>query len=115
MKDQFVTYDIALKLKKLGFNENCFAKINYRDDLVFCTDKLISNQFLHLSFAVPLWQQVVDWLNEKGIYISYSKSNCNDKPIYTITYYCEFRNRLNDLFESDKETAFLQAINLVKK
>ena len=25
MKDQFVTYEIALKLKELGFDEECFA------------------------------------------------------------------------------------------
>ena len=31
MKDQFVPYDIALKLKELGFNDECFGYYDYTE------------------------------------------------------------------------------------
>lgn len=31
MQEQFVTYEIALKLKELGFNEPCFAYYDEED------------------------------------------------------------------------------------
>ena len=66
MKEQFVTYEIALKLKELGFNEKCFGyfgiqneveiEISYNSDL-----NLIRRNFI----SAPLWQQVIDWFKEK--------------------------------------------------
>ena len=33
MKEQFVTYEIALALKELGFNEACFAVFDRKGEL----------------------------------------------------------------------------------
>lgn len=84
MKKQFITYEIALKLKELGFDEECFccytSKLNdnnfnqlwYSDqiwgDSDFHPDARIcrNTDFLNeKSCTAPLWQQAVWFLAEK--------------------------------------------------
>ena len=77
MKEQFVPYDIALKLKELGFNERCLA-IYINSVLKPITQKPISgNQYYvfnsvknnilinPMNCTAPLWQQAIDWFREK--------------------------------------------------
>ena len=78
MKEQFVTYEIALKLKELGFNEPCI--LVYSDKKQLHTI-MYSESHLLLPFVLnsklpdkiisaPLWQQVIDWfLKKKHLYI----------------------------------------------
>ena len=78
MKDQFVTYEIALAVKELGFNEECLAC--YTPHLGKGIFELISKgasneksgfneRFIKAGAingcAVPLWQQVIDWFREE--------------------------------------------------
>jgi hypothetical protein len=72
MKDQFVTYEIAKKLKELGFNEPCFtcySKKNQSDKECKLFDDEISihnwNEYSGQTYSSPLWQQAIDWLREK--------------------------------------------------
>ena len=88
MKEQFVTYEIALKLKELGFNEPCLASYytdderNYAKDGTYdCRQKISSsidfdpfkeefdNFYINSNetyyVSAPLWQQVIDWFREK--------------------------------------------------
>ena len=37
MKEQFVTYEIALKLKELDFNEECFGYFNEKKNLILAS------------------------------------------------------------------------------
>lgn len=91
MKEQFVTYEIALKLKELGFDEPCFAHFLYKDNITYKraiqlkSDKMLYycqqninpyNQYKEMCTA-PLWQQVFDWLEEKfqlNIQIEYNET-----------------------------------------
>lgn len=85
MKDLFVSYKIALKLKELGFEEYGFGY--YRTATTY-EDKslnewnLIMNEHKPHGFIngggnilyAPLYQQVIDWLREKhGIHIEITK------------------------------------------
>lgn len=93
MKEQFVTYEIALKLKELGFNEKCLASYytdderNYgKGDIYDCRRKLSSsidfdpfkeefdNFYINSNetyyVSAPLWQQAIDWfLSQYNIWI----------------------------------------------
>lgn len=83
MKNQFVTYEIALKLKELGFDAKCFMIFNEDKELEECIN--VNTCKLHLKdynnfkglpniISAPLWQQVIDWLIEKyniHIYIDF--------------------------------------------
>ncbi len=75
MKKQFTTYEIALKLKELGFDEPCMGLWRLIDfDPVFniTTDRRYSTSqaktsYIHGETAIlaPLWQQVIDWFRTK--------------------------------------------------
>lgn len=63
MKEQFVTYELALKLKNLGFNEDCFAV--YYDGVLH--EHGAMNEYLpdKTNCSAPLWQQAFDWFRKE--------------------------------------------------
>ena len=74
MEKQFVTYEIALKLKELGFDEECLACFH----TFLTTDNklpLFRNFIINKNSAIknhvsaPLWQQVIDWCDLNGLLI----------------------------------------------
>lgn len=74
IKDLFVSYEIAKQLKDKGFNEVClgwFQFENYGTEVH--TDKYWKEKLSGLDaeefLNAPLYQQVVDWLELKGISI----------------------------------------------
>lgn len=50
MKEQFVTIEIAKRLRELGFNEECFT---------YWEDKYTGIE------GIPLWQQAIKFINDK--------------------------------------------------
>ena len=135
MKEQFVTYEIALELKELGFNEECLAKYNGGMELVTTgcyTDSppislaITQNDICEAHVLAPLWQQVIDWLREE-----------HDLHINVITRYHELHNKrywqftifrisqpnnnrveesdfMYDTFDKNIKQAILTAIELIK-
>jgi len=79
MKHLFVPYELALKLKEKGFDEECFG--NYDCWSKKEPARLMTNiypYFLGQEYAkrfdktcilAPLYQQVIDWFREKNIQI----------------------------------------------
>lgn len=77
MKEQFVTYEIALKLKELGFDEECFANYNIME--TFADEdatNMIRSKVLYLeyenqySIISPLWFEK-DFVREMWVDGSY--------------------------------------------
>lgn len=71
MKNQFVPYELALKLKELGFNEECLGLWYWRDDLFRLGEEefyLMKISYFevpeHYTLA-PLWQQAESFLRTK--------------------------------------------------
>jgi len=65
MKDQFVTYEIALRLKELGFNESCLGWYSiYRKNLSINFGYVILENLTKAATLAPLWQQAQRWLRE---------------------------------------------------
>ncbi len=63
MKDQFVTYEIAVKLKELGFDKRCIAGYSVEKSLRIGE---VSFQSEIDGFCLaPLWQQAIDWIYSK--------------------------------------------------
>ena len=167
MKEQFVTYEIALKLKKLGFDEKCFGyyrpmkewmmegtKFNFERHFHGCNWANPNNtmyfMYVQNSFgdrdasvknseftkaieniAVPLWQQVIDWLrNEHDIVIEIVRQKYFDTYANSYAYevVCKVYknkelegsvvirdNKNNHIFysyEEARERAILKAIEL---
>lgn len=84
MKDIFVTYNIALTLKKLGFNLPClakFCKYNPQDNFELFPE---SQDFFKGYFntcsneeyidsdkvAAPTWDQAIEWLKSKNVLVA---------------------------------------------
>jgi hypothetical protein len=73
MKKQFCSYEIALKLKELGFDEPCFGywrKENVPCPLTICKytesiDSIDDNNFPNFDCLAPLWQQAIVFLMDK--------------------------------------------------
>lgn len=88
MKNLFVPFDIAKKLKIVGFNELCLAFYYNNGDITQFNlgEDISGKRNVNLSskdfVAAPLWQQVIDWLREeKGIHFEIIESN----GIYSFT------------------------------
>ena len=77
MKNQFVAFEIALILKELGFDEECFAFYNPTIQQFY---GLVNEKTLHYPefggesdnwnkkdhlISAPLWQQVTAWFRDK--------------------------------------------------
>ena len=136
MKEQFVTYEIALKLKELGFNKPCLASYytdderNYAKDGTYdCRQKISSsidfdpfkeefdNFYINSNetyyVSAPLWQQAIDYLRkDKEKYISIIP---HDKYLHGI----KIRHNTSTLihggyiaYEIAREQAILKAIEL---
>ena len=78
MEEQFITYEIALKLKELGFDKECLYSFEYGNSGLECklNPQLKTNSTCDIGEIVaPLWQQVIDWfLSQYNIWISVDTS-----------------------------------------
>ena len=69
IKEQFVGYEISLKLKELGFDEKCLGM--YGSEFEFVVDES-SWRYAQISKDVlqaPLWQQCLPFLDDNGVII----------------------------------------------
>jgi len=75
LQNQFVTYEIALKLKELGFDEPCIVYYNTKSQESLCCCQLggfineIEEEDFHKNSiedkcSAPLYSQIEDWLRE---------------------------------------------------
>jgi len=98
MKNEFVTYEQALALKELGFDEMCFASIDNFSKLPYVPSK--GGNYLNSkdyergnSAACPLKQQVFRWFREKYELITSIRHNkfpdMNGKQYY---YEYDYKN-----------------------
>ena len=142
IEEQFVTYEIALAMKELGFDKPCLA--------FFQAAKFFSMvaQSPHHDFiestansdvnpiSAPLWQQCIDWLKEKhGIFVLIDMGKYYDsyEGAYPFQAWCKIyknkelinsitvRNKLDSenfifySYEEAREQAILKAIELCPK
>ena len=140
MEKQFVTYEIALKLKELGFDEVCLA-VYFRNKFQLVKGFDINNVDLHVAnqmdaILAPLWQQCIDWFREKHdifVFIDMKKYYDSYEGAYPFQTWCKIyknkelinsitvRNKLDNenfifySYEEAREQAILKAIELIKK
>ena len=137
MKNQFVTYEIALKLKELGFDEPCLATYSYNTQLY---DKgkfrieITPQPFYYPDvnplprfILAPLWQQVIDWFREKHkINIFFDcEMNISSMEVDWFKYrYKIYIDRIwsnkgcyngSEIYEEAREQAILKCIELCQK
>ncbi len=111
MKDQFVTFEIANKLKELGFNEHCLAWFDKANELIIEQVKPEVGYFTYEDLVAPLWQQVIDWFIIKHDVIVYLDhvSLKSFIPIEGMTY----EESLKSEILKSREAAILKACELL--
>jgi hypothetical protein len=96
MKKEFVTYDLALRMKQLGFDEPCLKAYDKNGILYHShkTDKLFTvlNSNLSTQCSAPLFQQAINFLyicSNKKIDIELKASDTYEKRVRKIKQGCE--------------------------
>jgi hypothetical protein len=88
MKKEFVTYEIAVAFKELGFDESCLGlysdeELDYEIPHKEIGEARNSSWDDSRFVTAPLWQQVIDWmLNEYRLY-AYVAGNYSGGEEYT--------------------------------
>ena len=109
MEEQFVTYEIALKLKELWFDEECFGYFRNRDKfLCLGADSRVQRD----STLAPLWQQVIDWFREKRDIHLYLPKSVYGGYVYVVD--AKYSDTIYANFYDAREQAILKAIELCK-
>jgi hypothetical protein len=108
MKNEFVSYEIALALEELGFNEPCLIDYQIENNELFTefhedgitnsklhkiTDELNEDQIrfeeklFDYSYAVPLFQQAFKWFeNTYGLFVD-RQTMCSVNEVMSMDYY----------------------------
>jgi hypothetical protein len=84
MKIEFVPYELALRMRNLGFNEPCFvwADIYTKENVyMYPTNENNMNQY-NETVSIPLFQQAFRWFREKGYLISFSSHDTSIHDFY---------------------------------
>jgi hypothetical protein len=107
MENEFIPYEQALELKKLGFDEPCFGRYWHEEFKLINIDK----QFEKPDYVclAPLYQQAFRWFREKHKYdITIPPSG--DSNGNTIGYYYEIIFQgWDDGIESDSYDSYIEA------
>lgn len=131
MEKEFVTYKIASKLKKLGFDEECLAKYcryNPNDEIKLFphTQDFFKGYFYSCNnsdygkekIATPLWQQAISWLREKHNIIVMVLDKGYDSSIYylyTINGKWHPSQIASSTYEEALEAGLFKALKLIKE
>ena len=63
---EFVPYELALRMKQLGFDEPCLGFYNKEDrpNLGYCTNSFQDDTTLEIKCTAPLYQQAFRWFRD---------------------------------------------------
>lgn len=138
MKEQFVTYEVALAIKELGFDENCIGYFGSNHSLILSPLDYNKNSLSYEDYpmdckpiSAPLWQQAIDWVREKyryDIQITFPYNDSNkieginsvyyDIEIYHLSggdAYKSFKfSQISNNYYYARKQAILIAIKLIK-
>ena len=136
MKNQFCSYEIALLLKELGFNEPCLAV--FRNSILeqsiweYSKSKEKAEYILgnnsNIIILAPLWQQAINWFREKySIHIWIYYDMILENSYYQIRHeiskneYAHFTNeiesnKMNEFtYEQSREQSILKSLELCQE
>jgi len=105
MEKEFIPYELALALKKLGFDEPCWGYYNvnegYSIGYAFCYSDRESQP--EIGCSAPLYQQAFRWFREKYNIIPNIHSIYTDETHTKIMFWFWFGNYEDD---SDEEVFY---------
>ena len=97
MEKEFVPFELAVKLKTLGFDEPCLGYLDCDRHFIF---NEVKSNFLDCEIKIPTFSQAFRWFRDKYNIFPEIVTDCNTEPKFCYTYTRFFGNQ-NDL--SSKE------------
>ncbi len=85
MEKEFVTYEIGLELKNLGFNERCYGCFSHLDNKELWTSRVYTNGVSE-NIAAPIFSQVFRWFEENYSYFVDIKTDTTPNEILGFDY-----------------------------
>ena len=117
MEKEFVTYEIALALKELGFDEECLGWYNPKK-FVFAVElgfvKNSENWLLLNQCTVPLWQQAFRWFRDKHNLDSWIYCSDESKGYFAIILKHKRFVSYNEQFDTYEEAELACLIKLIE-
>jgi len=109
MKKEFITYEQALALKELGFDEPCFGYWKMSGWLI--EEKTRTDGYTHADqlCSASLFQQAFRWFREKYNIISSTRTHFNEEFFYEI--YVDDMNEITSDYYNTYEEAELACLN----
>lgn len=132
MYKQFATYEIALKMKELGFDEPCITYWGISSKRLIengtAADGYTNSELTKYNICAPIWQQAIDYFREShhlsiNITDDYSsraggwifKFYINDQRAPDMSKILLKNNFYWNSFSEAREAAILKAIEIVKE
>ena len=98
MEREFVPYELAMKLKALGFNESCFSYYS-NSELVFNTHT--NNEMQKFRYSAPTFSQAFRWFRDFfNIEITPVSVVQGDSKWYNISYILPDKDNRYDITNS---------------
>ena len=100
MEKEFVPYELAVKMKELGFDKDCFkVKVLGKEQYDYTqSDYADFPEQREKEVLIPLWQQAFDWFREtKNLFSIVNWYRVNGNPNREFLFYI-------DVFEVGSET-----------
>ncbi len=97
MEKEFVPYELAVKLKELGFDEPCFGYFDCERDFEFVQNK---TKYLDCEIPRPTFSQTFRFFREKYQIFPEVLTDCTTEPKFVYTYNTFYGNP-KDLTEQE--------------
>ena len=105
-ENEFVPYELAVKLKALGFGEHCFGYYHvnegYTKGYAFCYFDKPKRFDSDIGLLAPTFSQAFRWFREKGFLIDFSSHNKDTHDFYF--KWSEDKSILSDTYDTYEET-----------
>jgi len=116
MENEFVPYELAVKLKQLGFDEKCFGNytelelkdykggigVKITKSTCLSTINGVRNYNQEGQVSSPTFSQAFRWFREKGFLIDFSSHNKDAHDFYF--KWSENKSILSDTYDTYEET-----------
>lgn len=121
MEKEFAPYELAVKLKELGFKRTCLAE--YIDGIFYLSTSLNNKKQVLTTASAPLWQQAFDWFREKHYIDSAILPTSSTKYIYRLyeqqsksktQIYGEYMGKKYKTYEEARQACLEKLIELCK-
>lgn len=117
MKEDFVTYDLAVKLKEKGFREHVRGHYKSKCHLSVCSEPMNCNGSVSGDISAPQIHEVLKWLREeKKIYCLPYFEQGIDMWLYAIcrpSCGCEYPEVISESIYDTYEQASIEGITWV--